>query len=306
MPPNVRALTRAEVSLADWHFFWRHGLFACAVGWMLLSVFALRWAITLTGIPSWAAWAGAAVFEVSMAGTATSATTTRKSDGSSFRSPWLVFSFFMLLAQVCNVGHALVAVSGRLAELPPWMPAKVVYIFAGALAALFPLGGTMLVHMSGFLRAHGADAQWVDTDAQKVLNPTARTDRAPRARTDKGTARTDTAQGDDAQTVPTARTEGIERVPSMTFGLTPEQAALPPRDRARIAYDAMTANGLTPTGPLVSRAARIPTDGDGAVHPATVRRWLTAFATEPATAAANGHGAVTTEELEQMLAEGPA
>jgi hypothetical protein len=296
MPPNARALTRAEISLADWHFYWRHGLFVCAVGWMLLSVFALHWAITLTGIPSWASWAGAAVFEVSMAGTATSATTTRKPDGSAFRSPWLVFSFFMLLAQVCNVGHALVAVSGRLAELPPWIPASVAYTFAGALAALFPLGGTMLVHMSGFLRAHGADAQWVDPDAQRVLDSTAH--RAPRtARIPRPDVRSD----DDAPRAlpaPIAPTHDPEPEP---VALSDDERALPPRDRARLLYDRMTMDGATPTASAVARAFAS-AGGDGTVHPSTVRRWVEQFRAEPS----NGAHSVTAEELERILDDAQA
>ena len=49
------------------------------------------------------------------------------------------------------------------------IPPSAAYVFACAFAALFPLGGTMFVHVSGFLRVHGAGAQWIDQDAEPVF-----------------------------------------------------------------------------------------------------------------------------------------
>jgi hypothetical protein len=298
MPPNARALTRAEISLADWHRLWRHGFFVFAIGWMLLSAFALHWMITLTGIPSWAAWAGAFFYEGSVAGIATTATTARKPDNSAHRSPWLGLVFFVLIAQICNVFHALVSVSGRVGELPPWIPTWLAYTLAGALAALFPLGGMMLVHMSGFLRAHGADAQWVDPDAQRVLDATAH--RAPRtARIPRPDVRSDDAEP-RALPAPIAPTHDAEPEP---VALSDDERALPPRDRARLLYDRMTVDGATPTASAVARAFAS-AGGDGTVHPSTVRRWVEQFRAEPTDS--NGAHSVTAEELERILDDAQA
>ena len=114
----------------------------------------------------------------------------------------------MLLSQAANIGHALVVVEPRVASLPAFIPVGVVYFFAAAFAALFPLGGPMFVHVSGFIRVHAVDADWVSESARTpcVCPPRARdaAARAPRnghARAGKeGTHVPEPAQG--THTVP--------------------------------------------------------------------------------------------------------
>jgi hypothetical protein len=193
----------------------------------------------------------------------------RKPDGGTYRSPWLAFGFFMFIAQLCNVGHALVEVSGRLSELPPWMPTWVIYTFAGALAALFPLGGTMLVHMSGFLRAHGADAAWIDEDALRVGQ---RAQESTRARTPKPTR----AHADDERAPEVTQDAHGERAPEPEpLTLTDAQMALPEIERARALYDLAAERGVKLTAGKVREVAAV------TVSESQVRRWLASFREAP-------------------------
>ena len=261
------ALTRGEISLAQWHRMLRHGEFACALVLMCLSLVALSWALELVGIPVWLAYVGAVFIEVGMAGTASAATTIRKPGGGYYLSLWAIFSFMMALAQAANVGHALVEVSGRLGDLPPWMDARVAYVFAAAFAALFPLGGTMLIHVSGFLRVHGADAQWVDAGALAVEKRAADSVQPP--------ARPRTA---------TAQTAHTERAPEPSLpepdapplSLTAAQTRLPERERARALYEQALRKrpGQDPVAAEIRRVGQIE------AHDATVRRWVQKWLSE--------------------------
>jgi hypothetical protein len=181
-------VTNSEEGLKGWHLFLRHVTFGAALCLMVASFFAVRWACLLVGLPSpfedggqWTLPFAEAVplaMEVAMAATASAATTIRKQPradhpnrpGGYYISLWVIFGFLMALAQVANIGHAIVAITEQLAgmALPTWIPDQAVYIFGGAFAALFPLGGTMFVHVSGFVRAHGVGADWIESNAQEV------------------------------------------------------------------------------------------------------------------------------------------
>lgn len=195
-------VTSGDRSLRDWHLFLRRVTFGAALVLMSASVVSLHWACNLIGLRGWwepVAWAVPLAMEAGMAAVASTATTIRKDPkpgredhpGGYHISLWLIFSFVMLLAQASNIGHAVVTVAERANELPAVIPSAAVYVFAGAFAALFPLGGTLFVHVSGFLRAHGTGARWIEDDAEVVYQqvqpgtPTAqkpapqRTPRAP-------------------------------------------------------------------------------------------------------------------------------
>lgn len=188
-------VARGEAGLAEWHRFLRTVTFVCALVLMSLSLVALHWALTLVGIPNIPAWIGGVFLEAGMAATASTATTIRKrrtdptKPGGYYISLWIIFSFLMALAQAANIGHAVVSVANSMSEIPAFIPPTVVYGFAAAFAALFPLGGTMFVHVSGFLRAHSIDAEWIDEDAQVV-----RVVSDPAAQPAPRVARTKTAQ----------------------------------------------------------------------------------------------------------------
>jgi hypothetical protein len=232
-----RLLTRGEVGLAAWHRAWRRIMFGTALGLMSASLFAITWALALVGIPRWLALPVAVVMEVGMAGVASTATTIRKPrsakrDGTPrpdgyYLSLWVIFSFMMLLAQAANVGHAVVKVSDQIGTLPAWLPHAAVYGFAAAFAALFPLGGTLFIHVSGFLRAHGVGADWIDADAEsvRVRDETAR---VPRTRGNRVPAKTSHGDGD----APQDETRD-EPVPVPHAETAPERALEYPRDPAR-------------------------------------------------------------------------
>lgn len=220
-----RVLTRGEISLAQWHRMVRHIVFGAALALMSLSLVALHWALDLVGIPTLLAFAGAIFIEVGMACVASAATTIRKprepgKDGEArdpgyYLSLWAIFSFMMLLAQGANVGHALVEVSGQIQTLPAWVPSRAVYLFAGAFAALFPLGGTLFVHVSGFLRAHGADANWIDPDAEsvRVREDSTTTTRAVRPRASRANGRPTARDTNAVETRPPTRPTDIDAPP---------------------------------------------------------------------------------------------
>lgn len=193
-----RALTRGEVSLAQLHRASSWIVFGAALALMSLSLVSIYWALDLVGMPPLLALIGALALEGGMAWTAHTATTIRKprppkKDGAArpdgyYLHLWVIYSAVTLLAQAANVWHAMVSVADFLVRepkaLPPWMPESAAYWFAGAFALLFPLGGTLFVHVSGFLRVHGAGADWIDTDAQtvQVRDETGSTARASRPR----------------------------------------------------------------------------------------------------------------------------
>lgn len=172
-------VTGGDRSLRDWHLLLRRVTFGAALVLMAASVVSLHWACNLIGFTGWwepVAWAVPLAMETGMAAVASTATTIRKEPkpgregpGAYYASLWLIFSFVMLLAQAANIGHAVSTIASRQAEIPAVIPIQAVYFFACAFAALFPLGGTMFVHVSGFLRARGTGARWIDEDSELVM-----------------------------------------------------------------------------------------------------------------------------------------
>lgn len=211
-------VTRGAEGLAEWHRLLRHVTFACALVLMSLSLVALHWALELVGIPPVLAWVGPVFLEAGMAATASAATTIRKSDGRYYVSLWVIFSFLMALAQAANIGHAIVSVEPRLESLPAFVPAGIIYGFAAAFAALFPLGGTLFVHVSGFLRAHSVDADWVDPNAQTVR---VASDGAPVARAHRAPARAPQPEAERARTTEPAR---APKAPTAPVAAPPPEA----------------------------------------------------------------------------------
>ena len=190
--PTLRQVfvTPGAKSMRAWHEYLRRWTMWCAAAFVFASYFALRWACLLVGLPSpfdgglhlavpFAEGVPLAI-EVGMLSIASTATTIRKQGhvdsagkrvpGAYYTSLWVIFSFLMVLSQAANIGHAMVAITEQLPTmaLPPFIAPTAVYVFGACFAALFPLGGTLLVHVSGFLREHGTGAQWIEDDTEVV------------------------------------------------------------------------------------------------------------------------------------------
>lgn len=279
-------VARGHAGLAWWHKLLRQVTFVCALVLMALSLVALHWALVLVGIPPVLAWIGPVFLEAGMAATASAATTIRKpsqepgAPGRYYLSLWVIFSFLMALAQAANIGHAIVSAETRLATLPEFVPDAVVYGFAAAFAALFPLGGTLFIHVSGFLRAHSIDANWIDDDAQVVR--VAADDRVQQPRAPKAAPR--------AQTPPAPRAPDMRAPAQPRVHNAPEPARTTApvggeQVRARELFDAQVAENPTikPDASLIHR--ELATDK----NPATVRRWVKDWWDEQQTAAEPAH-----------------
>lgn len=271
-------VTRGDRSLRDWHLLLRRATFGAALVLMLASVVSLHWACNLIGLNGYwepVAWAVPLAMEVGMAATASTATTIRKdpkpgredSPGGYYVSLWVIFSFVMLLAQAANIGHAVTTVAENTGDLPPVIPQGAVFFFAAAFAALFPLGGTLFVHVSGFLRAHGTGARWIEDDAELVrvqaapgVAGPARTPAPRPARTQPAPARAEV----EAPRAPAARTEPRTEAPAARAPQGDLQAA------ARALFDEAIA-----TDPLTKPDSKAIHDAIGSTkNPATTRRWV--------------------------------
>lgn len=291
-------VTQGDRGLREWHLLLRRVTFGAAIILMGASVVSLHYACALIGLPDqpWApiAWIVPLAMETGMAAVASTATTIRKEPkpgregqpGAYYWSLWCIFSFVMMLAQAANIGHAAVVVSERITELPPFIPDQVVYIFACAFAALFPLGGTLLVHVSGFLRAHGTGARWIEDDTEVVFveataGAPAHPVRAPRPTVQP--ARTATPPPAARASEPARAPERVVSAPAQVSAPAPAEPAAPvmrqstslrgldpERQRARELYEA--ALGASPT--VKPDAKRIKLDGGIDKNDATVRRWV--------------------------------
>lgn len=188
-------VTKADRTMAEWHLLLRRATFGAAIVLMLASIVSLHWACVLIGLPDQpyapVAWIVPLAMEVGMASVASTATTIRKKPkaeqlaegrpGGYYLSLWAIFTFIMALAQAANIGHAMSVIETRLAtaNLPAFIPEGVIYGFASAFAALFPLGGTLLIHVSGFLREYGAMQRVIGEDAELVYVEDAAAGHAP-------------------------------------------------------------------------------------------------------------------------------
>ncbi|AKN68778.1 hypothetical protein QR97_02245 [Streptomyces sp. PBH53] len=176
--PTLRAITQGERELREWHRNLRIGAAAAGYGMMLASLYQLHWAGSLIGFPSFAAAAMAGALEVLLAFNAGAVTSIRKrnpdgTEGGYYWSLWCIFAFLLCISIAANVGHAMIALSEWFSKggAPSVMVEHKVAVYAigSAVAAMVPLGGSFGLHVSGFVRAHGAGSDWVDADGTGAL-----------------------------------------------------------------------------------------------------------------------------------------
>lgn len=288
-------VTAGDRGLREWHLLLRRVTFGAAIILMGASVVSLHFACALIGLPDrWyapIAWIVPLAMETGMAAIASTATTIRKPTstgrehlpGRYYLSLWVIFSFMMALAQAANIGHAVVVVSSHIRQLPPFIPPQVIYVFACMFAALFPLGGTLLVHVSGFLRVHGTGARWIDDDAEIVMvedtasparrapagraaaRPSARTATAERATTDQY------ARADARAHIPAARVDSAP-TPRAVGGDVREQKMT----RARALFEQMVSDNpsVKPPANVIQHEAGLGQDQPGGMHPGNFRKYV--------------------------------
>ncbi|NEA53608.1 hypothetical protein G3I60_05405 [Streptomyces sp. SID13666] len=166
-----------ERSLNEWHQYLQWGTAASGFGMMLASFFQLYWAAVMIGFPRPAGGAVALALEILLACVATAVTTIPKpkSNGAKgyYWSLWAIFAFLLMISISGNVGHALIFLSAKLesGELPVLVSEHkaVLFVVGAAIAAMVPLGGSFGLHVSGFVRAHGAGADWTDSAGSAAL-----------------------------------------------------------------------------------------------------------------------------------------
>lgn len=169
-------VTIGERRAKKWNDNQQRAVFYASLGLMLASITSIRWACSIIGFPSAAAWLVAVSFEllVAIIGDAASSTRRTNRDGSKggyYSSLWAIFTFMLLLAMTANVGHAVFTMgeaftAGGMPEFLTDYQGEVMGLGA-AFAAAVPLGGTFGFHVSGFLRKYGAGADWIDDAGTK-------------------------------------------------------------------------------------------------------------------------------------------
>lgn len=213
---------RGEIGLATFH----HGIgissFLAGIVLMLVSFTALHWFGGVIGLPEIARIGVAIAFEVLAAGLASSATTARRESGETDTSAWIAFGAVVSVNAFANVMHVIVflvhAKPGTpAADLPPELRGSTWFIAAACVfAAICALGGTLGVHRFGWLRAHGADADWTDTaEGVVVQQPARKPAPKPAARVEERPARRP-----EPATVPAAPTARVEE-PAVRVEATP-------------------------------------------------------------------------------------
>ncbi|MFJ4342684.1 hypothetical protein [Streptomyces sp. NPDC088915] len=174
----LREITQGERELRDWHRNLRIGAAGASFGMMLASLYQLHWAGTLIGFPSFAAGAMAGSLEVLLAFNAGAVTSIRKraADGQEagyYWSLWAIFGFLLCISVAANVGHAVVALSEWFASgtAPAVMVQHKAWVYGvgSAVAAMVPLGGSFGLHISGFVRKHGAGSDWSDASGTAAV-----------------------------------------------------------------------------------------------------------------------------------------
>jgi hypothetical protein len=167
---NLRSVTKGELSVMGWHAFSIWALLVVGFGLMLTSFTALFWAADLIGFPRIAAVTSAGGFEAMVALVGVAATSVRKkhpdgSEGGFYASMWMIFLFQIAVSIMVNVLHASISLDEWFSTAVPGSTAlrfkNVITIALCAYAAAVPIGGTLAAHASGFLRKHGAGADWV-------------------------------------------------------------------------------------------------------------------------------------------------
>jgi len=167
MSSRTRTLTRGEIGLGQFHRLIGYASFGAGMCLMLASFTALYWFAGVIGLPVIARLAVAVAIEVMAASLASSATTAYREGGKVDWSAWLGFAFFITIAAYANIMHVVVYID--VDQAPVWFPQKTFIIAACIFAAACPLGGTWGVHRFGWLRAHGADAQWQESESGAVV-----------------------------------------------------------------------------------------------------------------------------------------
>ncbi|MFE1289610.1 hypothetical protein [Streptomyces sp. NPDC058751] len=171
-------VTIGERKAKKWNDNQQRAVFYASLGLMLASITSIRWACTIIGFPTAAAWLVAVSFEllVAIIGDAASSTRRTNNDGSKggyYGSLWAIFTFMLLLAMTANVGHAVFTMGEAFTDggMPVFLTdyQSEVMGLGAAFAAAVPLGGTFGFHVSGFLRKYGAGADWVDENGTKQV-----------------------------------------------------------------------------------------------------------------------------------------
>uniref|UniRef100_UPI003F496EF7 hypothetical protein n=1 Tax=Streptomyces sp. CA-136453 TaxID=3240050 RepID=UPI003F496EF7 len=170
-------VTIGERRAKKWNDNQQRAVFYASLGLMLASITSIKWACTLIGFPTAAAWLVAVSFEllVAIIGDAASSNRRPNQDGTKggyYGSLWAIFGFMLLLAMTANVGHAVFVMgdafdSGRMPLFLAGYQSEVM-LAGAAFAAAVPLGGTFGFHVSGFLRKYGAGSDWVDESGAKA------------------------------------------------------------------------------------------------------------------------------------------
>lgn len=262
---RTRALTRGELRLAGFHQIIGYSSALAALCLMGASITALYWFAGVIGLPLAARVLVSLAIEVMAVSLAASATTAYRDGGKVDWSAWAGFGFFISIAAFANVLHALTFLDE--AAAPTWLSDGAFVLAACLFAAACPLGGTWGVHRFGWLRAHGADAQWGADSGQRVeVEPTPRAPRAPRAERAPQTARAATPRV-------VARADQTEPSPAYA--------------RARRLYD--DAVDLRPGKPLASAIHAEIQGFDGAPQTSqTTRKWVAGWWAEDARNPDNG------------------
>ncbi|WP_435059430.1 hypothetical protein [Streptomyces sp. bgisy060] len=176
--PAARAITQGERELRDWHRNLRLGAAGAGFGMMIASLYQLHWAGTLVGFPTVAAGAMAVSLETLLAFNAGAVTTIRRRDADGnetgyYWSLWLIFGFLLTISIAANVGHAMTVLATWLGsgDAPQVLDEHRAWVYGigSGVAAMVPLGGSFGLHISGFVRAHGAGSDWVDPDGVAPL-----------------------------------------------------------------------------------------------------------------------------------------
>lgn len=265
MNAKMLAPKRGEVGLAKFHHLIGYASFLAGIALMLASFTALYWFAGVIGLPTIARLAVAGAIEVMAASLASSATTARRETGKVDLSAWIGFAFFVSIAAYANIMHVIVALTG---DKPiPGLPAGFVitpeFVLAACVfAAACPFGGTFGVHRFGWLRAHGADAEWTDTnEGVLVVEQPARAPKPKRAPQQVEQTRVEQPAARAPEPAPRVESPAARPAPA---------AASAWREDVRAVFDAMIAEDphTRPDAPVVAERAGVDK------HPATVRGWV--------------------------------
>ncbi|MFF4188120.1 hypothetical protein ACFYZ9_33490 [Streptomyces sp. NPDC001691] len=174
----LRDITQGERDLRDWHRNMRIGAALAGYGMMLASLYQLHWAGTLIGFPWIPAAAMAGSLELLLAFNAGAVTSIRKrnpdgTEGGYYWSLWGIFGFLLCISIAANVGHCLVALSEWFGSgaAPQVMVDHQMWVYGvgSAVSAMVPLGGSFGLHVSGFVRKHGAGSDWSDSSGSAAV-----------------------------------------------------------------------------------------------------------------------------------------